>query len=191
MSVLSYKNRESIMRKEESPAARENKRMNLLEELYREYAVRLYGYLLTLTCSRADAEDLLQELFLKLAKSGIENRKISKLSGYLFTSARNLAISYIRRHARERQRRGEWEQIVQQKPDTGITDERLAHVNRALTTLPLKQREVVVLRIYEDMSFRQIAKVIGISANTAASRYRYGLEKLKKILDEKMNQYEK
>jgi len=58
----------------------------------------------------------------------------------------------------------------------------LEQLNAALNGLPVDQREVVVLKTYEDMTFKQIAKLLNISANTAASRYRYALEKMKVFL---------
>jgi RNA polymerase sigma-70 factor, ECF subfamily len=154
-------------------------RMERLEELYDLYANRLYGYLVSITSSHADAEDLLQELFIKLAKSNIERRKIRKPRNYLFRSARNLAISHIRKRAREKDNREKLEQLVEPKSDSGITKEEIEIMNAALMELSLEQREVLTLKIYEEMTFKQIAKLLEISANTAASRYRYALEKLK------------
>lgn len=58
-------------------------------------------------------------------------------------------------------------------------------VARALEKLPIEQREVVVLRLQGDMKFRQIAEMLDVSVNTAQSRYRYGMEKLRQLLSEK------
>ena len=159
--------------------------MERLEELYDLYANRLYGYLVSITCSHADAEDLLQELFIKLAKSNIERRKIRKPRDYLFRSARNLAISHIRKRAREKENREKLEQLVEPKPDWEITKEESELMNAALRALPLEQREVIALKIYEEMTFKQIAKLLEISTNTAASRYRYALDKLKVIYEKR------
>ena len=61
----------------------------------------------------------------------------------------------------------------------------MQRVARALEKLPLDQREVVVLRLQGDMKFRQIAEMLDITVNTAQSRYRYGMEKLRQLLSKK------
>jgi RNA polymerase sigma-70 factor (ECF subfamily) len=67
------------------------------------------------------------------------------------------------------------------RDEPGPCGERL---QRALVALPLEQREVIMLKIDGELTFAQIAQVIGASMNTAASRYRYALEKLRKLLEE-------
>ena len=56
-------------------------------------------------------------------------------------------------------------------------------IEQALRSLPAEQREVIHLKVYEDMTFQQIAQTLGLSINTAASRYRYALEKLRRLLE--------
>ena len=73
--------------------------------------------------------------------------------------------------------------------DEVLPDE-LERVNSAMRQLPPEQREVIVLKFFHGMTFNEIGKVAGISPNTAASRYRYGLDKLKLLL-EKENEDER
>lgn len=107
--------------------------------------------------------------------------------GYLYRAARNEALSRIRkqgvrnRAAAERQAAPP---IVRGADGDLEAAEEAQRVSKALLGLPVEQREVVVLKIYQDMTFREIARIVGISNNTAASRYRYGLAKLKETLKE-------
>ena len=55
-------------------------------------------------------------------------------------------------------------------------------LSRALASLPLKQRDIIFLKVYQQMTFKEISKHIGISENTVASRYRYGLKKMKQLM---------
>ena len=127
------------------------------------------------------AEDLVQEAFISLYRHWPRVRDPAAAVGYLRAATLNLARTRVRRRRRERL-------FTPDVPppaapaDTGalgrdVTDT----VLRALALLPRRQREVVVLRIWGQLTFEEAAEVIGVSPNTAASRYRYGLAKLKDI----------
>ena len=129
----------------------------------------------------------MQEVFLRaLARSrwwfGLRNP-----AGYLYRAARNEALSRLRkrsvrtRAAEELIYSGELLASVETSLESA---EEAARVNLALLALPVDQREVVVLKVYQNMTFKEIARVTGASQNTAASRYRYALAKLKEILEE-------
>jgi RNA polymerase sigma-70 factor (ECF subfamily) len=156
-----------------------------LERLYDDHAQALFAFLLNLTRNEADTRDLLQEIFVKIARrpsllDGIRNERT-----FLLRLAHNLAIDLIRRRtAREKN----YAQLATElanafapskEPDAQAFQEALS---RALAELPQDQRAVVHLKVWEDLSFEQIAIVLEISANTAASRYRYGLDKLRQRL---------
>ena len=125
----------------------------------------------------------MQEVFAAMARRG--PRAIRPESGerYLRRATRNACFSRLRARRRERAVAGPntraWVEAVD--PATARPDERLA-IERALDGLPPEQREVVHLKAYEGMTFKQIANATGVSANTAASRYRYALEKLRGVL---------
>jgi len=79
---------------------------------------------------------------------------------------------------------GEWDRlasVIDEPPDVPASQ-----LARALGELPDEQREVIALKIFQDFSFREIASVCGLSINTAASRYRYGIEKLRASLEGKI-----
>jgi RNA polymerase sigma-70 factor (ECF subfamily) len=100
----------------------------------------------------------------------------------VYQIARNEATSFLRRHRRERLLKPDapaW--LVPAEPaDTGR--EAAEALQAALTRLPPVQREIVVLKTYQDKTFREIGAMLEVSLNTVASRYRYGMEKLRTLL---------
>jgi RNA polymerase sigma-70 factor (ECF subfamily) len=99
---------------------------------------------------------------------------------YLFRAVRNAALNHIRAHSRQVELAdgGMW----LESPDGSM--ETTMALQSALATLPDEQRELVVLKIWGQLTYEEAAAVIGISPNTAASRYRYGIEKLREIWHE-------
>lgn len=146
-----------------------------LEKLYDYYAHRLYHYLLVLLGSESDAEDVLQALFLKLIRMRGRMKSIKDLTAYLFTSARHEALRLIDQKKQAQQVAGNLMKALPLEAGPDTTWEEAEVVNRALMSLPPEQREVVMLKIYQGFSFKQISELIGIPLDTAASRYRYGL----------------
>ena len=140
---------------------------------YDLYAAGLYRLLFALLGSAADAEDALQELFVRLAAG--RARRVTDLKAYLFPAARNEAHSMLRRRRREAlfgiQLWGAGPAPVEHPAD----DDLLSLLKR----LPAEQREVVALKVFEQMTFAEIAVVTKVSLNTAAARYRYAIRRLK------------
>jgi RNA polymerase sigma-70 factor (ECF subfamily) len=153
-----------------------------IERLYDEHAQVLFAFLLNLTRHEADTRDLLQELFIKLAKRPELLDGVRDERAFLLRLAHNLAIDLIRRRGtREKnheQLAGETLAVFAPTaaPDEGAFREALA---AALGELPADQRAAVHLKLWEGLTFEQIADLLGIPLNTAASRYRYGLDKLR------------
>jgi len=153
-----------------------------LAAIYDAHAASLYRYLLALVSDAEDADDALQEVFLGLMRRGQKN-EIHDLQAYLFRAARNQALMVRRRHRRrERQSAAaaiSWVDTEACHPDGR---ELALDITRALEHLPLEQREVVVLKLAEGLTFQEIADMLGIPANTAASRYRLALARLRRLL---------
>ena len=155
------------------------------ERLYDEHAQAVFAFLLNFTRHEADTRDLLQELFVKLAKRPELLDGVRDQRAFLLRLAHNLAIDLIRRRGtRERH----YEQLAGEtcavfapaaEPDESAFREALS---AALGELPADQRAVVHLKLWEGLTFEQIAELLGIPLNTAASRYRYGLDKLRERL---------
>jgi RNA polymerase sigma-70 factor, ECF subfamily len=130
--------------------------------------------------SAADAEDIVQDAFVKFWRRNhdIDNR------GLLYSAVRSLALDFIRRDARRARREAtafaEAEPAIE--PHFELEDDTQSALAAAVESLPRDQREVLVLKIWNDLTFSEIASALGISQNTAASRYRYALMNLKKTL---------
>jgi len=145
-----------------------------LAGLYDRVARRLYGYALSLTGDPSRAEDAVHDAFVRLLRYA-PGRDLKSLEGFLFTATRNIILDERRRRA-VRQNAPAPLPLAQ---ESGLPDEA---ASRALGQLPEDQREAVVLKIYADLTFAEIGKVMGTSLDTAAGRYRLGIEKLAQLL---------
>lgn len=145
----------------------------------------MYRYLTVRLGSPDDAEDVLQEVFFRLVKYSHRLRLVHDVRAFAFRSARNEASRFL-------QRKIHGEQAIQ--PGAGfaeslcrtysVPDGLSEHaVAVALAQIPDEQREVIILRIFEGLSFTEIAAVSGQSINTVASRYRYGIEKMRALME--------
>lgn len=144
-------------------------------ELYDTYASGLLRLALSLTGSHVVAEEAVQEVFVSLVRRGPAVAQIRGLKAYLYTAVRNSAWRERKRWAHRSLEAEELPISVQEpEPEYG------ANLEKALGALPEDQRQVILLKIDGDMTFEEIATALQISANTAASRYRYGMEKLKR-----------
>ena len=156
-----------------------------IERLYDDHAQALFAYLLNLTRNQDDTRDLLQELFVKLARQPDSLKGVRDERAFLIRLSHNAAIDLMRRkNTRDKTR----EQIAAEfespfaaaaDPDEQAFRHALAE---ALADLPPEQRAVVHLKLWEGLTFEQIAEALDIPLNTAASRYRYGLDKLRERL---------
>lgn len=153
-----------------------------IARLYDEHSQPLFAFLLNLTRDEADTRDVLQEIFVKLAREPKLLASARNERAFLIRLAHNAAIDQMRRRdARERTKDG----FAAEKPSlfapADDPDEKLFRetLAAALADLPADQRAVVHLKLWEDLTFEQIADALELSPNTAASRYRYGLDKLR------------
>jgi len=146
-----------------------------VRRLYEEHAPALLGYACALLGARASAEDVLHAVFLALIR---EKKPLADPVPYVFKAVRNAALNVRRQEARliPLESESDWFESA-----NGISELALA-VQEALNTLPDLQREVVVLHIWCGMTFVEIATLIQIPSDTAASRYRYALSKLEELL---------
>ena len=156
-----------------------------LERLYDEHAQALFAFLLNFTRSEADTRDVVQEVFIKLARQEEVLDGVRVERAFLLRLSHNAAIDLIRRRGT---REKNYEQLAVEsanifaqasEPDERAFREALAS---ALGELPPEQRAVVHLKLWERLTFEAIAEALDIPLNTAASRYRYGLDKLRERL---------
>ncbi len=154
--------------------------MQALAAIYDAYSAVVYHLLLARLADKERAEELLVDVFMALVERGRRVAQIRDLRAYLLQVARNHAAQAHRKHNHD-------------SPDLAIAtvaDEPVTEaldsivVREALAELPAEQAEVVVLKVWHELTLAEIGQILDISPNTAASRYRYGLEKLRTILGE-------
>ena len=153
-----------------------------IERLYDEHAQPLHAFLLNLTRDEADTRDLLQEIFVKLARTQNLLRGVREERAFLIRLAHNAAIDLMRRRGtRERTRENYATEMVSPFAPAQDPDEETFRneLSAALAELPPEQRAVAHLKLWQGLTFEQIAAVLDVSPNTAASRYRYALDKLR------------
>ncbi len=161
------------------------------KQWFASHGSRLLLFARQQTRTSEDAEDVLQEAMVKLWRSGMiemtEDGVTEPSLAAAFTQIRRSAIDLARKNIRRANR--ETKALDTDEPgdvvwfkDTLEADERSAQIEKALQTLPDYYKEVVILKIWGELTFEQIAETLDIPMNTAASRYRYALEKLRRTL---------
>ncbi len=163
------------------------------------FAPRLHGYLFRLTGSREDAEDLLQEVFLRVVRTLEGYEHDGRFVGWLFRIATNLARDRIRRRQRTPRtlhlevgvptgERVSWASagdLSEPAPDDPLMlDEQVDALQRAVARLPAAEREVVMLRHFSGMTFAEISEAMGTPLGTTLARGHRALGKLRKWLEE-------
>lgn len=145
-----------------------------IADLYARHGSALLGYASSLLCDRSAAEDILHQLFLNLLDADV--LAPLEIRPYLFRAVRNAVLNRRRTDARQ-VAIDAIENFWFEMPD-GNHEAAIA-LESALRQLPEDQREVVVMHVWGDMTFEEIGGILGISLNTAASRYRYAVLKLR------------
>jgi RNA polymerase sigma-70 factor (ECF subfamily) len=153
-----------------------------LADLYDRFAGTLFRHAAMILADRAAAADAVHNVFVKLAKTGVGS-EIEPVA-YLRRAVRNECYSAMRTRRRDIVVAVDAQLLELVEGGADRPAERLA-VEQALQQLPAEQREVVHLKVWEGMTFQEIGELTGESLNTAASRYRYAMEKLRAILTEK------
>ena len=156
-----------------------------IERLYDAHAQPLYAFLLNFTRDENDTRDLLQEIFVKLVREKNLLRGVRDERAFLIRLAHNAAIDLIRRRGtREKTKEHFAAETISVFAPAENPDEKIFRdeFSLALGELPEEQRAVVHLKLWGELTFEQIAAALDISPNTAASRYRYGLDKLRERL---------
>jgi RNA polymerase sigma-70 factor, ECF subfamily len=147
------------------------------EMLYRQYAPALVLFALAMARDRSRAQDAVHQVFLRLLERGTRDRA-ADVKAYLFASVRNAILNDSK--ARERQVPLGDESAWFDPPSRDYAAE--LNLRRALGTLSDDLRQVTVLHIWAELTFAQIGQVLGVSPNTAASRYRYALARLREAM---------
>ena len=155
-----------------------------LEHIYRKYKDDLLTIAMSVLCDINVAEDCLHDVFVKFAAGGGFNVR-RNLKGYLMSCILNQARDELKKKSNVSNTPIEDTDCTVISKDTLdelIDCEESVGIFKALAQLPRTQHEAVVLHLYADMKFAEIAGLVGVSINTVQSRYRYGVEKLRELL---------
>ena len=151
-----------------------------LNAIVDRYYDDIYRFCLYLTGQETDSYDITQEVFLRFIKY-VDSYEHKNLKGYLLIIARNLCRNYFHH-------KGDM-YCIEDTAYAGTEDDRLGNMEtrmllwEALKQIPVKQREIIILRIYEEMRFHEIARILGVNLSTVKSRVRLGVNSLRKIME--------
>ena len=151
-------------------------------ELYDRLGERLYGFVYSQLGSRQDASDVVQEVFVRLVKSHRALAKADNLNGYVFTIARNEVIRWLKKN--KRNGTTPWSEDQSLGNTTGETGkvetsiESSDWVNHQLGRLAPQDREIVQLKVFSQLTFKEIATATGLQESNVATRYRRAMARL-------------
>jgi RNA polymerase sigma-70 factor (ECF subfamily) len=162
--------------------------------LFERYSASVLSYLYRMLGNVEDVESIGQEVFLRAFRFAPTYRYPQKFSTWLFTITRNLAINQSRRRKRSPVRNitelnlegidmsGDPYQVAARATDDVEKQEEIARVLKALDDLPTDQKEVIVLGVFQDLSYAQMEEITGTKAVTLRSRMFHGLKRLAKVM---------
>ena len=161
--------------------------------LIERHQSKIYGFIYSKIADRDVTDDVFQDTFIKVIKTLKSNsyNEEGKFLPWVMRIAHNLVVDHFRRNKKmPMQRETEEYSIFSYMSDNSmnvegrmITDQVESDLQRLLEELPADQKEVLVMRMYQDMSFKEIADLTGVSINTALGRMRYALMNLRKVID--------
>lgn len=160
-----------------------------LGRIYEKYKNDLLVLAIALLNNTSMAEDVVHDVFLSFVQTIEKFRLTGSLKGYLLTCVANRARNVNKVKQRRSVESNPGEPVSSgpdELPQSIMCNEQLEQLSDAMAQLPYDQREVVMLHFQAAMTFKRIAGSLGISVNTVKSRYRYGLDKLRLILDSKV-----
>jgi RNA polymerase sigma-70 factor (ECF subfamily) len=153
-----------------------------LDALYDRFADELYGLALWRTGSPADADDVVQEVFVRLAATRRRLGSVADPRAYLRRMAHSAAIDVHRKSARRREAPLEECAFLESADDSPERRAEAQRVSELLGRLPPAQREAIYLRHFAGCSFAEIGRATRVPTFTAASRYRIGMRRLKQLV---------
>ena len=163
-----------------------NEAMCRLYEKYKDYLLTPAKGLLG---NQAEAEDVVHDVFVSFARLAGKFRLTGSLRGYLATCVSNRARDKIRARLRQAETQGPEVLDVSDSDNPAkraIEAEELTRLRQAMCQIPYEQREAVLLHLRGGLTFREIAKLQGVSIATLHGRYRYGLNKLRSLMNSEM-----
>lgn len=165
-----------------------------LEKLINRHKLRIFNFIKSKVLDRDTAEDIFQDTFIKVIKtlkSGVYNEE-GKFLPWVMRISHNLMIDFFRKNNRiptieNNDEYDVFKFISDTTPNVEMTlfqDQIISDLQKLVQELPEDQKEVLVMRLYRDMSFKEIAENTNVSINTALGRMRYAIINLRKLVDE-------
>ncbi len=166
-----------------------------IEVLINRHKNRVYTYIMLIVKNQEVAEDIFQDTFIKVVKS-LELGKYQEkgiFQSWVVRIAHNLIIDFFRKEKHMQMTSSDGDSNILNSPklsednveDQMIRTQTECDVRKLIEELPEEQREVVLLRHYGDLSFKEIAEITNVSINTALGRMRYALINLRKLIEQK------
>ena len=153
-------------------------------ELYDRFGRRLFRVAFSVLGSSEDAEDVVQEVFTSMYRARRSMGRVRDLTGYVFAALRHAAVRRASQLHTQRSSRIAAGETARGRTHGSVSIEISSDLEQALRSLPPEQRQVIALKTDAGLTFAEIGAALDISPNTAASRYRYALEKLRAALRE-------
>ena len=153
-----------------------------VELIWDRYANDLLAFIQGVLCSRPDADDVLQTIFVKIVRKRHKLAKARCLDAYVYRIARNEAYRFISKRKKDKKAQETTESWIKATESNSQSIDLAEQLQAALAQLKQPQREVIIMKIYRQKTFLEISQLLGLSQNTVASRYRYGMEKLRNLL---------
>ena len=164
-----------------------------LKVLIERHQSKIYGFIYSKLADRDVADDIFQDTFIKVIKTLKSNsyNEEGKFLPWVMRIAHNLIIDHFRRNKKMPMMRETEEFSIfsiikddHKNAETQMINEVIENdLRRIIEELPADQKEVLMMRIYQDLSFNEIAEITGVSINTALGRMRYALMNLRKVID--------
>ena len=164
-----------------------------LSVLIKRHESRIYGFIYSKIADRDTSNDIFQDTFIKVIKT-LKSKSYNeegKFLPWVMRIAHNLIIDHFRKNKKMPLfRETEEFSIFSIMSDDSLTiegkiisDQVESDIKRLIDELPQDQKEVLIMRMYQDMSFKEIAEITGVSINTSLGRMRYALMNLRKVID--------
>ena len=153
--------------------------LDAIEVIYDACAADMFGLALWRTGSREDAADVVQEVFVRLASASSGLGRVRNPRAYVLAMGHSAAVDVLRRRKRTVEADDSVLEPVLHDPVSAVD---AARASRLVMVLPVGQREAVYLRHFAGLSFAEIGDVTGVPTFTAASRYRLGIGRLRKLM---------
>ncbi len=157
-------------------------KVEMLAVLFERYQVRLFNFFLRLTGDRGSSEDMVQDVFFRILKYRRSYRRDCKFTTWMYQIARNVNIDNLKKYQNEVPLDEQWEEdtapTLAPEEQISVEQDRL-FLNKALTTLALKKREVLVLSRFQDMKYKEIAQLLGCSIDNVKVLVHRGIKDLR------------